>query len=189
MATKKRGTRREHAPLGESKEDALEQIKEVLKAAEEKITSDETTERYDMKWPFDVTLYTHVNADGSVDGELRITDIPESLPIREALIVLTEGNPVKTFKGLWSSIGIRFHDIPGEELGKNYVRFRGLNQESTYYARSSIPTLDHQRSIVQEIVDNMGKAGLAVPVQIYVRLHWNKANKKPGERYDRKVKK
>jgi len=190
MASKKKGgSRREHAPLGDTKEDALADIKVVLKAAEENITSDETTERYDMKWPFDVTLYTHINADGSVDGELRITEIPEDLPIREALIVLTEGNPIKTFKGLWSSMGVRFSDIPEAELSTNYTRFRGLNQESTYYARTSVKALDHQRTIVQRIVDGLENFGFPRPQQIYVRLHWNKENRKPGERYDRKVKK
>jgi hypothetical protein len=190
VATKKRGgARREHAPLGDTKEDALEQIKEVLKAAKDKIVSDETTERYDLKNPLGVTIYTHVNSDGSVDGELRISELPDNLPAREALIVLTEGNPIKTFKGLWSSIGIRFSPIPDAELSENYTRFRGLSQESTYYARSSIRALDHQRSIVQLIVENMGEAGLPKPSNIYVRLHWNKMNQKPGERYDRKVKK
>jgi hypothetical protein len=188
MAGRKRGPTH-FAPSGLTPEEAREDIKEILKAAKEQIQSEAVQERFDISQPFSVTIYTHINSDNTVDGELRITDVPEDVPIRIALIALTENQPVKTIPGLWTSIGLRFEDIPGAELGKNYTRFRGLNQESSYYGRASKDLMERQRLIVQSISTKMEASGIPRARQIYIRVHWNKMNVKPGERYDRKVKK
>ena len=176
------------APTGLTSESALEDIKEILKVADEHITSDEVSLKYKLDYPFDTRIYTHVNKDGTVDGELRIENIPEDLPISEALVVLTEGNPFKTFKGLWSSIGIRFAEVAMEDMKERYKRHRGLYQESTYYGRSSVEMLNQQRATAQLISENMEKYGFPKAEQIYVRFHWNKQNTKPGARYSRRPK-
>ena len=116
-------------PSGLDKESALEDIKEILSEAREFLQSEEMTESLEIREPLSIKLYTHVNSDGTVDGELRLMKIPAQLEMRTLITILGEGG-FKIKHDLWSSVGVRFGDSPFddiEDMRERYDRFRGLN--------------------------------------------------------------
>jgi len=181
MTTRRRG--KKHGPSGLSAKDAEEDVKAILKQAKESLTSESVTESFDLETPLHITTRTHINSDGSVDGELRIMKIPDEIEMRQLLTELEQGHIIPTLN-LWVSVGVRHGDLEGEKSGDS--RYRGLIQLNTYFGRFDQRRLTYEIETAKLITDNLAEQGRPKPEQVYIRIHWNKKNQKPAKRYGRR---
>lgn len=188
MATKGRKPTKPSAPSGLTKEMAREDIKAMLNEAKANIQSVGVAESFGMTEPFAAVVYTHINNDETVDGELRIVNLPPDVPLREIVAMMAE-NRFEPMRDFWSSVGIRFGNPPDEDLKDKYARYRGMNQASTYFARMGVDRrrINYQFLTVQKIIENMENAERPRAMELYFRVHWNKGNQRPAKRYDRRV--
>lgn len=174
MATKKPGKGRGGGPSGLTPEQAQDDLKKFLKEARASIMDASS---------LDILVRTHLNADRSVDGELRVQAIPDEYEVSDVINELMFGH-FKPKRGLWIAVGLRHADLEGTKSGDS--RYRGLIQVNTYYGRYSIDRLLHELGVARRMGDNLAEAGRLKPQQVYVRFHWNKKNQKPAKRYDRR---
>lgn len=126
------------------------------------------------------------NRDSTVDGELRITNIPHSRPIRDIMIDL--GNAVRPSSmspSIWFSIGVRYTASTRDaslaaESADSYSR--GLYQAQTNYRRliqSKIPLV----TLTGLELDKRLKAKRRRKAeQVFLRLHWNPSDIQPKRR-------
>ncbi len=142
-------------------------------------------------------LKTFINADGTVDGELRLGNLPEEFRTEDGIVVL-EKILSQTFRkvgvieigdeggGYFISLGVRFgpqNDAEIGELAEMYKRHRGLFQVAAY------PTMATEAAGLQNNVVGMGaiakslmsKRGI-LPSVIIVRFTWTPDGTRP-ERY------
>jgi len=145
-------------------------------------------------------LKTFINADGSVDGELRLSNLPESwrdgseegaVAIEEFLARMLR--EVGTLAGLgtgdafWISIGVRFGPQNDSELGdlaELYKRFRGLLQVAAHATEASYLSgmMNNVLSIGVIIKNLIEKRGLP-PTVIFIRFTWTPDGVRPS-RYE-----
>lgn len=93
------------------------------------------------------SIKTAINADWSVDGELRLDGLPEELRTEEGMleIVALVSESFRAFRPFdqipsmggkfWLSFGVRFgpnNESQAKELADLYKRFRGMFQVGTY---------------------------------------------------------
>jgi len=166
-------------------EQALEDIKRILSDLRDKIKHQSAFD-LGIKKPLDIKLYFHENADESVDGELRVMGIPDRVTPREIWTLLGEYG-LETPRDFWISGGLRFGSTEDEELKDKYTRYRGMNQVSSYFGRMDQKRVNYTLITMNQIVENMENAGRPEPQQLYLRIHWNKQNRTPAKRYDRRV--
>jgi hypothetical protein len=146
----------------------------------------------------DVTIKTFINQDGSVDGEVRIGNLPEEWKTEDGLVLLEEwlsqvlrnvGLLVESGEGgrYFISIGVRFGPNTEAEIGnlaELYRRFKGLFQVAAH------PTWMGMVSGIQNNVASLGiiikslmqRRGLP-PSAVFIRLTWTPDGKSPG-RYE-----
>jgi hypothetical protein len=148
----------------------------------------------------DTAVQSMINFDGTVDGELRVGDLPpewrevEGVP----LLVATLSSAFRSWRpfaampahggAYWVSFGVRFgpqNEAEIGELAELYKRFRGLFQIGTYPAPAwntgpiqIVLTSDRAglRSMVQTLLE---KRGLP-PTNILVRFVWTTDRQRPG---------
>lgn len=148
----------------------------------------------------ELTLKTFINRDLTVDGEVRISHLPEewreeggAILIGEFLsrILRTMGELVPGAEGgvYWISIGVRFgpqsEAEPGaEDIKEIYKRYRGLFQVAVHPTNASYP--DGIQNNVAGIVDIIKKISVRrsmPPSAILVRFTWTPDGTRP-ERYE-----
>ena len=143
-------------------------------------------------------MKTFVNADGTVYGEVRLSDLPEEWRGGDDLVGLMAFlSDVLTGVGLlvagaegggyWISIGVRFGaqtDAERGDLAEMYKRYRGMFQVASYAL-----DLSRQGSIGNAIVafemivrSLMEKRGLPISV-VFVRYTWTPDGVRPS-RYE-----
>jgi hypothetical protein len=149
----------------------------------------------------DLAVKTFINADGSVDGELRMGKLPEewrsSEGILEGIALLSE--VFRSFRvfdespsmggKFWISFGVRFGPQNDTELGRLaelYKRFRGMLQTGTYPVQGwhATPIQNSLAIGLRTIIDGfMNKHGLP-PSVILVRFIWIPDGTRPGRYQD-----
>jgi hypothetical protein len=148
----------------------------------------------------DMSWQTFVNADGTVDGELTVRNLPEDwrteLGVRMLVATLSAALrelvpfPSRPSMGgaFWVSFGIRFGPQNEAELGELaelYKRHRGLLQIGTYPMLASISgaiqvALTGDRVGMRAMIESlMRKRGLP-PTVILIRFIWTPDGKRPG---------
>lgn len=120
------------------------------------------------------------NNDGSVDGELRVSNIPRGLQVHGKGGILAEVEAdFRPPPDHW--MNIRFmgtfepKDIPKEK--KAYERRQGMDVVAVYPSRHDPNTF----FVAQEIAENI-KTRRRKPQQVAIRLYWNPKGKKPQKR-------
>lgn len=145
-----------------------------------------------------LAIKTFINADGSVDGDLRITEIPELWRTEEGFPAMAEFlSKLLTRLGTISaskdggrffiSLGVRFgpRDMSEiENLAALYKRFRGLFQVASHPLDASFKSgLQNAVASLSAIVKSlMEKRGLP-PAVIFIRITWMPSGMTPG-RYE-----
>jgi hypothetical protein len=143
-------------------------------------------------------LKTFINADGSVDGEIRIAGLPDEWRVPEGVPKLAEfasqmlravGTLAAGEEGgaYWISIGVRFGPQNETEIGdlaEMYKRHRGLFQVAAHATEASlISGLMNNVVAMESIVKAlMEKRGLP-PAVIFIRFTWTPDGSRP-ERYE-----
>lgn len=131
------------------------------------------------------------NADGSVDGELRL---PNRLGKNqhEALLDLNEALTAPKDKNVWLSVGTRFvpdkliDQIVTNEERDRYDAVFGLINIGAYFQRATRKEFN-----VRAALDNSDRAAEIFKQnanEIYVRMHYDRSHKQP-ERVGHKIKK
>jgi len=140
---------------------------------------------------------TFINADGTVDGELRCGNLPEHWrDITTDLSIIADLSMIfQSFRvfpedppmggKFWFTIGVRFgpqNEMEVGELAELYKRFRGLFQIGTYPARAwEMGHIQNAialglRAMLEGLAD---KRGLP-PSVILIRFSWIPDGKRPG---------
>jgi hypothetical protein len=142
----------------------------------------------------EASMKTFVNADGTVDGEVRMGGLPDEWRTLEGLVELkvflsklflkigpiepeTEGGKY------WISIGVRFgpqNETEIGELAELYKRYRGLFQVSSYALEASYPSALQNSivsigAIIQSIIQKRGMP----PMVIFIRVTWTPDGERP----------
>jgi hypothetical protein len=145
----------------------------------------------------DVAVKSFVNADGSVDGELKVSELPDDFRTEEGAAELTAilsevfrafrpfpTNPSMGGK-FWVSFAMRFGPQNESEIGKLaelYKKFRGLFQVGTYPAAAWHPTpiqlalTTGLKTIVEGVMRRQGFP----PSVVLVRFTWTPDGRRPG---------
>jgi len=144
----------------------------------------------------DVGVKSFVNADGTVDGELRMRDLPDEwrtvdgMPdlvaaLSDAVHVMG-AFPARPLMGgaFWVSFGLRFgpKDLREvEEMAKAYKRFRGLFQVGAYHSPASVLSAILNNALtIRHLVETMWEKRDLPPVQLLVRVVWTPDGQRPG---------
>jgi hypothetical protein len=145
----------------------------------------------------DVAVKSFINADGSVDGELKVAELPDELRSEEgaAELVATLSEVFRAFRPFpasppmggkfWVSFAMRFGPQNETEVGKLaeiYKRFRGLYQVGTYPAAAWHPT-PIQLALatgLKTIVEGVARKQGFPPSVILIRFTWTPDGRRPG---------
>lgn len=143
-----------------------------------------------------MTVRSFVNADATVDGELRISNLPDEwrtldgLPlVVAALSVGIDGMgafSVESAMGgrFWVSFGLRFgpkNQAEIEEMAKFYKRFRGLFQVGAHHASAhDTGAIKANALAIRMFIERVWVKRDLPPVQILVRFVWTPTKKNPG---------
>lgn len=142
----------------------------------------------------DAGLKTFINADGSVDGEVRMGPLPDEWRVPEGLVQLKEflstllrqaGELAPGEEGgrYFVSIGVRFGPSNDSEIGEMaelYKRHRGLFQVACYALDAGIPSGSQNAvvaigDIIKKIMDKRGMP----PTVIFIRYTWTPDSTRP----------
>jgi hypothetical protein len=148
----------------------------------------------------DFGIQTFINKDGSVDGELRISNLPDEWRSQAGVqpMVFTLSNAFTNFPpfdappsmggAFWASFGIRFGPQNEAEIGElaaMYKRYRGLFQIGTY-PTPAWSTGPLQIALVSDTVglkamasSLMSKRGLP-PTVLLIRFIWTPDGMRPA---------
>ena len=142
-------------------------------------------------------LKSFVNSDGTVDGELRVEELPEelreegNLPEISALLseVFRSFRPFPESPPMggkfWVSFGMRFgpqNEVELGQLAKLYKKFRGLLQVGTYPAPAWHPT-PIQLAIapgLKTVIEGVASRQGFPPSVLLIRFTWTLDGKRPG---------
>ena len=140
----------------------------------------------------DMAIQSFINGDGSVDGELRISSLPERWRDPRGLpdLIATLSSAFQTFPvfdkspsfggGFWATFGVRFgpqNETEAGELADLYKRFRGLFQIGTYPSPAwnsgpiQIAITDDKMGLRSMIHSLEAKRGIP-PSAILIRFLW-----------------
>jgi hypothetical protein len=148
------------------------------------------------KFPeLELGMKSFINADGSVDGELRVGGLPDFWRTEEGIPELMEVlsnmlasigrlRPSKEGGGYFISIGVRFgpqNDAEMGDLAEMYKRYRGMFQVASYPLDASRPgglqnAIVAFGSIVRSLMERRGLP----PAVVFIRYTWDPAGKRPG---------
>jgi hypothetical protein len=139
---------------------------------------------------------TFINQDGTVDGELRLSNLPDEWRTRDGLgaimATLSEALrgagafPAKPSCGgaFWISFGLRFGPKDMTEIqdwAKNYKRFRGLFQIGAHHTNAqNLAAMLNNAVAVRMFIDRVWEKRELPPVQILIRIVWTPTKVQPG---------
>lgn len=119
-----------------------------------------------------------VNADGSVDGQLRVRKLSQRADLKDLLLDLERILSDRRHPSTWMSIGFRFpHDVKVE--ARFYNRWRGMLQTQTYYQRMTDRKMPVHFQTTRKLLRDMKKHGRRVPKELFLSLRWNPGDVKP----------
>lgn len=124
----------------------------------------------------DSNVDSAVNADGSVDVEIRIS-VPRGEDGRSMLLDLAD--KVVVPHGWWIAVGWIFSpsaDMTDEERA-NYERFYKLLQVHTHYQQSDRKSANIVGAL--KIYDSLEESKRRKPEQFYIRIHWSPEGIRP----------
>lgn len=148
----------------------------------------------------DMAIQSFTNVDGTVDGELRISNLPEEwrTVAGVSMLIATLSSAFRTFTpfdsvpsmggAFWAAFGIRFGPQNEAEIGELvelYKRYRGLFQIGTYPtpAWSTGPiqlALTGQEVGLRAMITSLYKARGYPPSVILIRFIWTPDGARPG---------
>lgn len=149
-----------------------------------------------MERGLDMTVKSFVNTDATVDGELRMRNLPaiwrtvKGMPELQA--VLSEAIrgmgafPAKPSMGgaFWVSFGVRFgpkNKREIEDMAKFYKRFRGLLQVGAHHTSAqTLSTILNNVLAIKFLVERLWARRDLPPVQLLVRVVWTPRGDRPG---------
>ena len=140
----------------------------------------------------DLAIKTFINADGTVDGELRIGNLPDSWRTEEGMLemiaslsaVFSSFRPFDEDPPMggkfWISFGVRFgpqNESEMEGLAELYKRFRGMFQTGTYptqawHLAAIMNSLVIENQGLRVIIDGIMRRHGLPPSVILVRFIW-----------------
>jgi len=142
----------------------------------------------------DTDIKSFINRDSTVDGELRLRNLPDEWRTVEGmpLLVAFLSEDVRAVGAMhsrppgafWISFGLRFgpkdrHEV--EEMAKFYKRFRGLFQVGAYHTSAeSLPAILNNVIAIRHLVERVMVKRDLPPVQLLVRIVWTPDGKRPG---------
>jgi hypothetical protein len=144
-----------------------------------------------------VAVKSFVNSDGSVDGELKVADLPDDMRSEDgsAEIASLLSEVFRSFRPFsatpavggkfWVSFAMRFGPQDETEVGKLvelYKKYRGLYQVETYPAAAWHPT-PIQLALttgLKTIVESVARKQGFPPSVILIRFTWTPDGKRPG---------
>lgn len=145
-----------------------------------------------------LALKTFINVDMTVDGEVRIGELPELWRTEEGLtdlmaflsrVLKAAGTLVPGDEGgrYWISVGVRFGpqtDAERGDLAEMYKRYRGMFQVASYSLDLGMKGGIMNAIIAFEMIVKslMEKRGIP-PAVVFVRYTWTPDGTRPG-RYD-----
>ena len=110
---------------------------------------------------------TFKNADGSIDSELSIRNLPRGYTAFDAFIDLETA--FVSVPGTWVSTAVRLDTI---DIAKSPLDVRiGMLQVDAHQALNFIRGRD--------IVDRLKERQFHKPIQVVIRVHWNPSHKRP----------
>ncbi len=143
-----------------------------------------------------MSVRSFINADATVDGELRISNLPdewrtiEGLPlVVAALSVAIDGMGAFSLDSamggrFWVSFGLRFgpkNQAEIEEMARFYKRFRGLFQVGAHHATAhDTGAIKANALAIRLFIERVWAKRDLPPVQILVRFVWTPTRKNPG---------
>ncbi len=145
----------------------------------------------------DVSIKTFINQDGTVDGEIRIADLPddwrsstEGLVNLNAFLVdvMSMVGPITEEGSYWVAFGVRFGpstEAEAGDLAELYKRFRGLFQAATHSTPAdSLPSIKTNitNGLVVIVRALMEKRGLP-PAVVFIRFTYSPNAHRP-QRYE-----
>ena len=148
----------------------------------------------------DMAVQTFTNRDGTVDGELRVANLPAEWRTLRGVPLLVETlssalRAVSVFDRLpsmggafWASYGIRFGPQNEAELGEMvelYKRHRGLFQIGTYptpaWGMGALQVaLTEEKVGLRAMIGSLLKKRGLPPTQVLIRYVWTPDGKRPG---------
>lgn len=122
-------------------------------------------------------LRVHENRDGTVDGEMVVSELPRGLSAKDVLDAASE-TQVPIAYG-WLTTGIRFADEAREH--DHYRRHRGMVEAFAHAQRATQAKIDiNIATATDRILRGMSKKFRGTkPRQIVFRVHWNPENRRP----------
>lgn len=140
-------------------------------------------------------MKTFINGDGTVDGEVRIGDLPDDWRVEEGVVLLKEflstilrqvGDMVPGEEGgrYWISIGVRFGPSNETEIGvlaELYKRHRGLFQVVSYSLDAGIPSAPQNAVVaIGDIIKAIMVKRSMPPTAIIIRYTWTPDGVRPS---------
>lgn len=119
----------------------------------------------------------HTYKDGTVDGEIAI-EVPRGQSASDLFLDVEAAFKKQSLgKGYWISTGERHVIARDEEV---YRKYQGMNEVAVYYQRMT-PTNIAQTLLIarKNVTPKMEKKYKRKAHTIFVRIHWNKDDKKP----------
>lgn len=142
----------------------------------------------------DAGMKTFINADGSVDGEIRMGGLPDEWRVPDGVVLLMEFlsgllgrlgslEPGEEGGRYWVSIGVRFGPSNESEIGELaelYKRHRGLFQVASYALDLGVPGAGQNAVVaIGEIIRSiMNRRGMP-PTALFVRVTWTPDGVRP----------
>lgn len=145
----------------------------------------------------DLSIKTFINSDGTVDGEIRIANLPDDwrssteglVLLNEFLVnVMSEVGPITEEGSYWVAFGVRFGpstEAEAGDLAEIYKRFRGLFQAATHTTPAdSLPSIKTNitNGLVVIVRALMERRGLP-PAVVFIRFTYSPNAHRP-QRYE-----
>ncbi len=131
----------------------------------------------------DTDVLHHINSDGSVSAEFRVSAIAKKQSIDNLLFglgIIMQGAAVN---GAWLSIGFRFPPNVSTEDDFTYKKFRGsdmIRSHTRRFVEGLVPYIVQQARDLHERYMRPNKVRASM---VFVRVWWNPLGKRPKRRY------
>jgi hypothetical protein len=140
-------------------------------------------------------IKSFVNRDGTVDAELRISDLPDEWKVEDGGPFISEflseifqqlGTLKDTDDGgrFWVSVGFRFGPSNESEIGELaelYKRHRGLFQIASYPVSAALASgLQNAVAASGTMATSLGESRGLYPAVVIVRLTWMPSGQNPS---------